>query len=117
MCAFSGTLAVLLHLRAREAETPGYGWTIACGVACALAVLARMEAALIFLALFADRLLLGLRRRDMGFLVFGFVFAALCFLVSAGAVQLLMRSRSRFPPPKSCPPQGIRQRNSPTTDS
>jgi arabinofuranosyltransferase len=86
LVAFWVTLAVLLHLRAREISPTPEGeeaaprklWsTMGCSVACVLATMSRPEAVLVFLVLFCDRLILSIKRRDMEFFVFGLVFSAI----------------------------------------
>jgi len=86
LVSFWVTLAVLLHLRAREISptlegeeaAPRKLWsTMGCSVACVLATMSRPEAVLVFLLLFCDRLILSMKRRDMEFFVFGLVFSAI----------------------------------------
>lgn len=76
MVGFWICMAVLCHLRSRS--LPGNLWWIAVtAFACAMATMSRPECGLVFLILFADRLLESGLRRDMDFFYFGLIFSAI----------------------------------------
>ena len=76
MTAFWILLSVLLHQKGRDEGHFGVFsfWT---SVTCVLAAISRPDAGLVFLVLFADRLVLSIKRRDGSFFWFGLAFSVM----------------------------------------
>ena len=76
LVGFLVLLSALLHLRSRSMPEKT-GLVLATGISCALATMSRPECGLMFLVLFADRLIDGIKRRNWTFFWFGLAFSSL----------------------------------------
>jgi hypothetical protein len=76
LVGFLVLLSALLHLKSRSMPEKK-GLVVATGISCALATMSRPECGLVFLVLFTDRLIDGIKRRNWAFFWFGLAFSSL----------------------------------------
>ena len=76
LVAFWVVLSLLINERAKRSPARR-SLTVLAAVCCVLAAMSRPDAGLVFVVLFADRFIEGIRKKNRGFLLFAVIFAAL----------------------------------------